>query len=128
MERRTLGALNKFIYHLEKNYEGNFTIVPSQAGGRVAIVTCNRFAVAITICQGYRDKWCIKLEEIIVHEEYRKQGVASEVLENLKQMANIEKVKVGLWVRKDRKDLLKFYLKRGFIVKEIIDDIWLEYN
>ncbi|MGL5348304.1 MAG: GNAT family N-acetyltransferase [Peptostreptococcaceae bacterium] len=127
-KERTRKALQKFIIYLEKTYEGEFFLVPSDVGGTVAIVSCNKFDIAITVCLGYRNKWCIKIEELIVHEKYRNKGIASELLDNIKILADVEKVKVGFWVRKSRKDLLEFYLKRGFVVKETVDDLWLEYN
>ena len=119
-------ALIKATILISKIYSCQHSII-SLANGNLIYIRNEKFDLLMTVCE--TDKtMCIKIEEFRVDERYRNQGICTDILELLKEIAIREDVKLGLWCEKDNKKLFNFYSRRGFKYIETVKDDWLEYN
>lgn len=123
-QKALYGIINYFVKELKCSEK----IMPSPIGGNCIWFENKKFDLVITITHGYDNKECVKLEEVIVNPKYRNKGILKEIIYALKKICDIPNAKLGLWVKKDNDKLLEFYQREGFILKETIDDHWLEYN
>lgn len=87
----------------------------------------DKFDLLITVCNTNKKK-CVKIENILVNEEFRGNGIFTNLIETLTCIAKIEDVTLGLWCEKDRSRLFNFYTRSGFKFIETVNDHWLEYN
>lgn len=85
------------------------------------------FDIVFTVCKTNK-KHCIKIEEIIVQESAREQGICTNILSIFKDVATQRGCSVGLWCKKDDKKNYDYYTKQGFIHVETLNDNWLEFN
>lgn len=109
-------------------YQCEDVLVPLPCGGKGIWLKNEHFDIVFTITKAYQNKECIKIEEFLVNEEFRGQGIGTSVIEHIKIISDLTKAKIGLWVQLDNKKGFDFYTKRGFTHKETLRDLWLEYN
>lgn len=119
-------ATTKASIKIATKYSGK--LIPFEhEGNNLLIIDANKFMVAVTICDTNKRK-CIKIEEILVNEEYRNEGIGSDILKTYMNTAKEFNVAVGLWCEKDNKKGYEFYKKIGFKHIETTKDYWFEYN
>lgn len=123
MEKLTLLAAAKEI---AKKYNGKIIPFEHEKNHLIAI-DADKFLVVLTICDTDKRR-CIKIEEILVNEEFRNLGIATDVLKTFMRYAKELNVAVGLWCKKENKIGYEFYKKLGFNHVDTINDYWFEYN
>lgn len=80
----------------------------------------------ITITSVRNDRDCIKLEEIMIEEEFRGKGLGTKVVKDLIELSKAKGVRLGLWCDRNNKRLFNYYSRLGFKYMETLDDDWLE--
>ena len=101
--------------------------VPYEQNGNNYIILSNRkFNMAITVCNTDKHR-VIKIEEILVNENYRNQGLGTNLLKDTMEIARANDCIVGLWCEIKNKRGLDYYKRLGFKLVDKINDYWLEY-
>ena len=116
-------AVNLAIY-LAKVYDAELKLVELE-GDKFVYVGNSLFATLINVCELKKGN-CIKIEQLISKDKGTR--LLTDVMKSIIEIADIEKVKLGLWCEKDNKELFNLYSRLGFKYIETINDDWLEYN
>ena len=104
---------DKEITPEEKERITNFVkkTIPNQINDYNVIVIDNKI-IGCLYFEPYQDG--ILLNEIYLEEEYRNQGIGTDIIKNILQ----SNPKVYLWVYKENKKALKLYQSLNFTIKE----------
>jgi GNAT superfamily N-acetyltransferase len=66
----------------------------------------------------FLDLRCIRLGDMIVHKEYRKQGIGSAILKWIINYSNQNKIKkIWMWAQEELVEAIKLYEKNGFVLE-----------
>ena len=118
------------VHAIAKLLEDKFkttTIGFEHEGDVYIICDSSTFDVVMTVCNT-DTKTVVKLEEIVVNEQYRGQGIGTLLIREIQIMCNLKNVTLGLWVRKEKERLLEYYKKLGFKHVATKKDYWLEWD
>ena len=119
-------VLTKMVMFLGEKYGLDYKITSLPTGNFVYLHDdVVGMLVTITKVKKYR---CIKIEQLEVIEMLRGKGIGTSIINDLKEIADFENVKLGLWCEKNNKKLFNFYSRLGFKYITTVDDDWLEYN
>lgn len=89
---------------------------------------CNPYIdILLTTCET-NTKQCVKVEEVLIKEEYRNKGLGTELYNTMKSIALKFDVNLGLWCDLDNNRLFNYYTRLGFKHIETLNDKWLEFN
>ncbi|MGL5569612.1 MAG: GNAT family N-acetyltransferase [Cetobacterium sp.] len=113
------------------------TAVAKKYKGKVAKLTYNNnnyimveakeFTLLVTVCKT-NNKFCVKLEEILVEEAYRSKGIGTDVINIMKRVCEENSCTLGLWCRLEDNRTFDYYTRLGFKHTETLNDKWMEWN
>lgn len=113
------------IVYLATKYKAR-PVPYEQSGNNYIILSNEKFDMAITVCNTDKHR-VIKIEEILVNENYRNQGLGTNLLKDTMEIARANDCIVGLWCEINNKRGLDYYKRLGFKLVDKINDYWLEY-
>lgn len=109
-----------------KKYKGRVSNIKHHMN-KYIMVEAKEFTILVTVCKT-NNKFCVKLEEILVEEAYRGNGIGTDVINIIKRVCEEKGCTLGLWCRLDDNRGFDYYTRLGFKHTETLKDKWLEYN
>lgn len=119
-------AVLKACMEIGKKYKGHVGHL-KYGIDKFVIVEAKEFTILVTICKS-NDKFCVKLEGILVEEDHRGKGIGTDIINIMKSVCKDKGCTLGLWCRLEDKRGFDYYTRLGFKHTETLKDKWLEYN